>query len=413
MGMKITAIESVRLAQFPQQLWVRVHTDDGVVGLGETCIGPATVEAHLHETVAPHLIGKDPTQIDRHSRTLYDLFVGYGGTGAETRGNSAVNVALWDITGQASGLPLHDLLGGRTRESIRIYNTCAGYQYGRGNAGALLASDRASAGDRGIPVGMAAGPYEDLQAALDRPGELALDLLEQGITGMKIWPFDEYARESGGGHISSAELAAGRLRMEKIRDAVGNRMDVMVELHALWNLPTASRIARATEDLEPYWFEDAVKADDLRSAAAFAASTRIPVATGETLAGRWAFSDLIDRQAVQIVMFDIGWVGGLSEAKKIATLAEAHALPIAPHDCTGPVVLTASTHLAVNAPNALVQETVRAYYTGWYPEVVTEIPQIENGRIKPPSGAGLGTALQPGIASRDGASSRITRAADL
>lgn len=131
------------------------------------------------------------------------------------------------------------------------------------------------------------------------------------------------------------------------------------------------------------------------------------------MAGRWAFTDLIDRQAVHIVMFDIGWAGGLSEAKKIATLAEAHALPIAPHDCTGPVVLTTSTHLAVNAPNALVQETVRAYYTGWYGEIVTQIPQIAQGRIRPPAGAGLGTALQPGITSRASASSRLTSAADL
>lgn len=411
--MKITAIETIRLERYRQQLWVQVHTDEGLIGLGETCIGPATVEAHLHETVAPHLIGQDPTQIDRHSRTLYDLFVGYGGTGAETRGNSAVNIALWDITGQAAGLPVHDLLGGRTRDSIRIYNTCAGYEYGRGNAGALLASDRASAGDRGIQPGDAGGPYEDLDAALHRPGELAQDLLQQGITGMKVWPFDEFAIESRGAYLAPDELAAGRRQLQQIRDAVGDAMDVMVELHALWNLPAAQRIARATEDLDPFWFEDAVKADDLRSAAAFAASTRIPVATGETLAGRWAFADLFERQAAQIVMFDIGWVGGISEAKKITTLAETHSLPIAPHDCTGPVVLTASTHLAVNAPNALVQETVRAYYTGWYTEIVTALPEILHGHIRPPAGPGLGTALLPGIVAGPGAATRKTTAADL
>ena len=411
--MKITAVQTIQLAEYPQQLWVQVHTDEGITGLGETCIGPATVAAHIHETVAPHLIGADPRQIDRLSRKLYDLFVGYAGTGAETRGNSAVNIALWDISARAAGIPVHDLLGGRTRESIRIYNTCAGGHYGRGNAGALLASDRATSGDRGLGRNAATDRYEDLDAALHRPGELAQELLEQGITGMKVWPFDEYAAATAGAYLSPQQLREGRARLEKIRDAVGDDMDVMLEMHALWNLPAALRIAHAVADLQPFWIEDAIKADDLTSAAVFADSVTSPVAMGETLAGRWSFAELIASRAVGVVMFDIGWCGGLSEAKKIATLAETRSLPIAPHDCTGPVVLTAATHLAVNAPNALVQETVRAYYLGWYRDVVTEIPVIAGGFIAPPAGPGLGTALQPDITSRSGALTRTTTAQDL
>lgn len=113
---------------------------------------------------------------------------------------------------------------------------------------------------------------------------------------------------------------------------------------------------------------------------------------GETLAGRWTFRRLLDSGAAQIVMFDIGWVGGLSEASAIAALAESYELPIAPHDCTGPVVLTASSHLVTSAPNALVQETVRAYYTSWYADVVTTPPSITEGQIGPPPGPGLGTS---------------------
>jgi galactonate dehydratase len=190
-------------------------------------------------------------------------------------------------------------------------------------------------------------------------------------------------------------------------------MDVMLEMHAVWHLPMALKIAHATEEYDPFWFEDAVKADDMDAAATFAAATRVPVAMGETLAGRWAFAELFAKHAAQIIMFDIGWVGGLSEAKKIATMAEAHHLPIAPHDCTGPVVLTASSHLAINAPNALVQETVRAYYTGWYAEVVTALPHISDGLITPPPGPGLGIALQPDLAQRADAAVRVTSAADL
>jgi galactonate dehydratase len=113
------------------------------------------------------------------------------------------------------------------------------------------------------------------------------------------------------------------------------------------------------------------------------------------------------------VMFDIGWVGGISEAKKVASLAETYDLPIAPHDCTGPVVLTAGTHLSANAPNALLQETVRAYYTGWYGDIVTTLPTVASGRITPPAGPGLGTALRPDLLQRPDAHVRVTSAGDL
>jgi len=175
----------------------------------------------------------------------------------------------------------------------------------------------------------------------------------------------------------------------------------------------AYRIAAAIEPFDPFWFEDPMKADDLDAIAESARSTRVPVALGETLSTRWTFRELMERHAARIVMFDVGWVGGLSEAKKIATMAEAHNLPVAPHDCTGPVVLTASAHLAINAPNALVQETVRAYYTGWYKEIVTTLPTIADGFIAPPSGPGLGTALVPGLERREDARVRTTTLADV
>ena len=321
--MKVTGIRTVRVPEHPQMLWLEVLTDEEITGLGETCLGPATVEAYLHETVAPYLTGQDPLRIAAHRRGLYDMFVGYEGTGAETRGNSAVNVALWDILGQATGRPVVDLLGGRTRDSVRIYNTCAGYRYGRGNKGALRASDRATAADRGLPGTNPPGPYEDLQAAIERPGELAQDLLEQGIRGMKVWPFDPYAAATSGHDISPEDLRAGVSVIEQIRDAVGDAMDIHLEMHAVWHLPAAIRIAKAVEPLAPYWFEDAIKAHDLGAAARFAASTHVPAAMGETLAGRWTFRRLMDSGAAQIVMFDIGWVGGLSEASAIAALAES------------------------------------------------------------------------------------------
>jgi galactonate dehydratase len=412
--MKVTGLETVRLDEHPQMLWLQVHTDEGFVGLGETCIGPATVEAHIHETIAPYLVGKDPLLISQHWHDLSGAFLGYQGTGAETRGLSAVDIALWDIRGQALGLPIAGLLGGASRESVRIYNTCAGYTYGRRTRGALRAADRGTLAQDGIPSAAgAAGPYEDLQLAIDRPAELARQLLDQGIGAMKIWPFDPYAAASGGYDIRPKDLSAGVAAIAQIRDAVGDAMDVMLEMHAVWHLGAALKIARAVEPLGVFWFEDPVKADNLAAAATFAASTGVPVAMGETLAGLASFRSLLELGAAQVIMFDLGWVGGLTEACRVATLAQAYDLAIAPHDCTGPVVLTASTHLVSNAPNALMQETVRAYYTGWYRDIVTEMPTIRGGQISPPTGPGLGTQLRPGLVTGDGAHTLFTGIDDL
>ena len=129
--MKITAIETIQLGEFPNLFWVQVHTDEGLVGLGETFFGADAAVAYVHESAAPRLLGKDPLAIDRHSRTLQDTYVGFSGSGAEMRGLSAIDLALWDLFGQSTGQPIHQLLGGLSRPKIRVYNTCAGYRYVR------------------------------------------------------------------------------------------------------------------------------------------------------------------------------------------------------------------------------------------------------------------------------------------
>ena len=396
--MKVTAVETIRLDEFPNLIWLHIHTDEGLVGLGETFTGAQAVEAYVHETIAPYLLGKDPLQIDRHSRALYG-YLGYRSSGVEMRGNSALDIALWDLFGKVTGQPIYQLLGGLSRDKIRIYNTCAGYQYVRGTAGQYT-------DNWGLPAAPGDQPYEDLDAFLYRADELARSLKSQGISGMKIWPFDPYAEASHGTYISPSDLDKALEPFRKIRDAVGDEMDIMVEFHSLWNLPTAMRIARALEEFEPFWFEDPLKADNIDALATFAASTHVSTTISETLSTRWSFREVLERRAARIIMLDLSWVGGISEAKKVATMAESYQLPVAPHDCTGPIVLQASTHLSLNAPNALIQETVRAYYTGWYTELVTNLPQIENGQISLPALPGLGTELLPGLTERPDATVR-------
>jgi L-alanine-DL-glutamate epimerase-like enolase superfamily enzyme len=225
---------------------------------------------------------------------------------------------------------------------------------------------------------------------------------------MKIWPFDPYAEASDGQYISNRDLDRALEPFRKIRAAVGNDMDIMVEFHSLWNLPMARKITKALEPFDPFWFEDPLKADNLDALADLAATTDVPITISETLSGRWAFREAFERGAAGIAMLDLSWCGGISEAKKIATMAEAYQLPVAPHDCTGPVVLVASTHLSLNLPNALIQETVRAFYTGWYTELVTVLPEVKDGLITPPPGPGLGTALKPGLEDRPDARVRVS-----
>lgn len=383
--MKVTAIETIRIEEFPNLLWVQVHTDEGLVGLGETFYGPDSAEGHIHGIIAPYLVGQDPVRIDRHHARMLG-YVGFNGSSAEQRGRSAVDLALWDLWGQAAGQPVHQLLGGAVRDDIRVYNTCAGYRY---------VQSRPTQGTANFGLDAAQGPYEDLDAFLHRADELAHSLLEMGITGMKIWPFDFAAEASQGAYISGADLARALEPFEKIRRAVGDRMDIMVELHALWNLPTARALIRALEPYDPLWIEDPVFMDQLESLGEVQRSTRVPIATGETLGGRGQFKDLLQRQGCGMAIMDIAWCGGLSEARKVGAMADAWHIPVAFHDCTGPVVLAASTHLALNARNCFIQEMVRAFYHGWYGELVTALPPVNDGRITTPPGAGLGLALNP------------------
>lgn len=393
--MRISKVETLRLSPYDNILWLRLHTDTGLVGLGETFRGAAGVEAHIHADIAPKLLGADPTRIDAITTDLCRPYVGHRGSGAEMRAASAVDLALHDLVGQARGVPLHDLLGGRSRQTVPTYNTCAGYSYNTaGGRRAIGGQDEA------------AGPYDD-QIAFERDaGQLAESLLGMGIRAMKIWPFDRFAARTAGQWIHAQDIDAGLEPLRKIRTAVGDAMEIMIELHAMWDLPAALSIARAVAPLRPFWMEDPIRNADPQALADYRRQSGLPVCASETLATMNTHLDLLRANAVDYVMLDIGWCGGLSQALRIAHLAEAHQRAVAPHDCTGPVVFAASTHLAVSVPNAAFMETVRAYWSGWYRDLVTGLPGIEDGAIAPAPGPGLGMQLTPMVLQR--ATRRVT-----
>lgn len=417
--MKITRIETIQVPDYPSFLFVGVHTDGGLSGYADTCYAPEAVAGYVHGFAAPMLLGHDPLAIELHWRRLYEVIAHTVGKGAELRGLSALDVCLWDILGKAAGMPVWQVLGGACRDRVRTYNTCGGPHYGRAAKGGTgYGTDRA-----------AAGKYEDLIAFMERPGELAAELLAEGITGMKLWPFDYVAHSPGGwdhwrtfrgmfdptlralgGHdISAADLNRGLEPFRAIRAAVGDKMDVMLEGHGLWSLPAALKIARAMEEVRPAWLEDLMRADDVRALAELRRGTICPILASEYLATRYEYQPLLEARAADIVMIDPTWAGGITECRKVCALAETYKRPVAMHDCTGPLTLYAGIHLAVNAPNAVYQETVRAYLRVNYPELVTEVPVVENGHVIAPTKPGLGTELLPDIRTRPGAVVRESR----
>lgn len=395
--MKISSLETIR-PEFQRNLCILVlTTDDGITGLGEAFFHSATVETYLHESVAPALFSLTDPNTERVSSML-SPYVGFQGGGAETRGNGAVDLALWDIAGKRADLPVVDLLGGPARDSIPTYNTCAGSGY-------VGTTSRQESANWGIGR---TGRYEDLHAFLNKPAELAAELLGEGITGMKIWPFDEVAEKTGGMNLNRAALAPGLRIVSAIRDAVGDSMDLMIELHGLWNRPGAELLLGELTPYRPYWVEDPIRSDGVDALAQLRAHTDLPIATGETAVGRRGFLPLLQRGALDIATMDVQWTGGLTEARKIASLADTFGVPIAPHDCTGPITLAACTHLVMSQPNGLVQETTRAFLRTWYQDVATGLPAVQDGELRLSSRPGLGVDLVEGLRDRAGVHTRTS-----
>jgi len=410
--MKITKIETIWFEAQPQQLWereypkarqalpnnlwVRIHCDNGMSGLGETYYLPRAIAAIIHDIYAPLLIGRDPRDIENHWQNMFSLASFCGVMGAEMRAISALDIALWDLVGQMAGLPIYHLLGGRSRDRIRAYNTCVGF-----------------------------GKYPDLDAWMNGcAGELAQDLLKQGITAMKIWPFDQFApgiagpeNERGqtkvwgavsaagtrGSSISNDDLKAGVAIVEDIRRAVGDKMQIAIEGHCRWDLPTSIKIAKALEPLDIMWLEEMMPPDNIDAFAQLRAATRIPICQSERVFTRFGFRPWIEKAATDIVMMDLSWGGGLTEGRKVAAMADTAMLPFTCHDTIGPVALWAATHMLLNAPNGLIMEMVRGYIEGWYHDVIEDRIELVEGHLVLPERPGLGTRLREDVFTRPGA----------
>ena len=343
--LKITKLEYQTVR--PHWTFVKIHTDEGLVGYGEPVVeGRArTVLAAVRE-LEDWLIGRDPRHIEDLWQRMYRGSF-YRGGPILVSAISGVEQALWDIFGKSVGLPVYQLLGGPTRTRIRMYAHCFG---------------------------------ETQEQTVAK----AKELVGRGFTAMKTGFFWKAVRIVD----TPAFVDRAVAQIAAMREAVGNEIDIAVELHGRFSPAMAIRLCKELEPLRPLWVEEPCLPENVDTMVTIARSTTIPIATGERLYTKWGFRDAIEKQVAQIYQPDLSHAGGLSEVKKIAAMAECYYAGIAPHCPIGPVALAACLHLDASIPNFVIQEHVTLG------EGVLKQPfVIKDGYIDLPTGPGLGVEL--------------------
>jgi galactonate dehydratase len=314
--MKITRIEPLFVDRY---LLVQVHTDEGLVGLGESgAWGFLEASAAAMERFAAYLVGQDPLRIEHHWQYLYRAthFRGAAIMGAL----SAIDIALWDLAGQHFGVPVHTLLGGRVRDKARVYYHVFG------------------------------GTTEDLV-------ESVKDAKRRGFTAVgHLTPFLDESRDVPYFETHAQKIGRAVDRVAAYRDAVGDEVDLCIEIHRRLTPTEAVQLGLGIEPYRPYFFEDPVLPDNVDEMAYVADKVNVPIATGERFTSVWEFQMLLARGAVQYVRPDVCLVGGISGARKVAALAEAHHVGVVPHNPLSPVSTAACMQIAASAPNFALQE---------------------------------------------------------
>jgi len=367
----------------PAWLFVRLDTDTGISGYGEIFTSslftrPLTTAKIVAEFVGDFVVGRRAADRELIYLSAYNSHYSHVGDMLKTAIMSGVDVALWDIAGKSTGLPVHDLLGGRMRESVRMYTYLT------------------------PPEGADDREFWADEAAI---GERARGLTAQGFTGLKIDPLPLLTglAHQTGQYVpvmpSLDALDRAESMVAAIRGAVGSRADIMIGTHGQFTVAGAVRFARQLERYRPLWFEEPVPPERPEEMARVARSTAIPVAAGERLTSKWQFGALARASAAAIFNFDVTQVGGLTEAKKVAALAEAGFLQVTPHVFGGPLAAAASCQLALTLPNLLIMEG-NGTYGGAYAELLDIPLDWVAGYLTPPDRPGLGHDLDERVARR-------------
>jgi len=280
------------------------------------------------------------------------------------RSLSAIDLALWDLLGKSLGAPVFRLIGGRANPAVRLYNTCFNYKYNFNT----------------------------------EPEKIMRELIDtRGIKGIKIWPFDGAAARNQNEFITWKDIDEALTPVKKLRDGFGMEIEIAMEFHAQWNLPSAIRIAHALEPYKPMWLEDMLMPGNFKQYAELASATALPLIAGERMAGKMQFEQLFESRTVKYAMFDITWCGGMTEARKIAAMADAMELPIAPHTAGGPLLFYATTHLSTAEPNVWIQESCQVFYEHDWPLMLENPIAPEDGHIRMTEEPGFGMKIKPEV----------------
>ena len=380
---KITRIETVywkdrKDAPFwPHWTWVRLHTADGVYGTGETYPRNSAEAEMIHGHFAPLLFGADPRNIERIWSDLFQALDYQIAGGTEIRVLSAIDLALWDLLGKLLNTPVYRLIGGQTNPRVRLYNTCFAHKH----------------------------------SFLTEPDKIMQELIDgYGIRAIKIWPFDGAALRNKRQFITPADIDEALKPVRILRDKYGDSIEILMEFHGSWNLTSAVRIAKALEPYKPMWLEDMIQPGNFEQYRILADSTSLPLTISERIAGKYQYLQVLESRAAKYIMFDVCWCGGLSEARKVCTMADAFQLPFAPHTAGGPLLFYASTHLSTAMPNLWIQESCQRYYENDWPKMLLDPIVPSNGSVSAPEKPGFGMEIKPEVWNHPAAIRRETKA---
>ena len=364
--MKVTGIETVVIDNIPpyrggrQWLFIKLLTDEGLIGLGERPTGHAAdlrSQIQLLESMCEEfVVGQSPFDVEKLWQRIYGTRHDYRHPSLyATPAISAIEMALWDLVGKATGQPIYNLLGGQYHDKLRAY---------------------------------AYMPAEGIWENPEKAGEVAAKLVEEGNTACKIDPFMPLFPLPRDIPLKDLKHAARIFRA--IRDAVGDELEIGIGTHGQFSTSGAIRAAKVLEEFHPFWFEEPVPPENVDEMARVARQTSIPIATGERLVTKYEFAQILNKQAAGIIQLDVGQCGGILESKKIAGMAEAHFAMIAPHMYVGPIAAAAAVHVDTSSPNFLIQE-----YNGdsLHNDIFIDPIRFHQGFITPPTAPGLGLEL--------------------
>lgn len=355
-GVKTTIFNSQHRNAKRNWMIVRLQTDEGIEGYGEgSMLSHDPIVAQIVEQwVEAYLVGKDPMSTELHWTRMHQDNLGRGGRLFGTA-LSGIDIALWDLKGKALGVPVYQLLGGPYTDKLRVY---------------------------------ANGWYTNTGSP-EQIAEEARGVVEMGYTAMKFDPFGNRNYYT----ISPEEAQLAEDRLAAVRDAVGPNVEILIEVHAKFNVYTAIHIGQRFEQYRPFWFEEPVSQENVSEMAQVRRNINIPIATGERLYLKFPFYELVKAEAIDILQPDLCNAGGITEVKKISAIAESQHLMMAIHNTNSSVGTVASMHLDAAMPNFLIQEYHAEFYEPHYFEVFEGLPRQKNGYVDLPQGPGLGLTI--------------------